>query len=482
MGVTDLVALVRARGDLSADDVDRLVGLVADWGIISDLGVADLTLWVPSWDGGGYQAVAHRRPDTGRTLFPEEVVGTFVGRGRRTELDRSAAAGDVESAVDAAGASHVIYPLTRTGAVLALVERSAVPVPEGAMGRLESAYVEAADRLCDLMVRGEFPTSQGLDTPPPRVGGGFIRLEVDGRVRYASPNAESAIHRLGAAVDLQGAHLGSVLARLHDPWSQREHLQRLASGATSGRAVVEHGDAALEIDVISLESAGAIVLLRDITELRRRERDLESTTAGLREVHHRVKNNLQMVAALLRLQARRADEPEVTRALREASARVGAIAVVHDALAHVPASAAPDSPGAGAVDLDEVCARIVSTVSALAPGTRATVAGTVGLVDADEAATIGMCVSELVTNAVTHGGPGVTVDVTLAREAGSVHCRVADNGPGGVAAGESSDGLGMTIVRSLVGGVGGEASWTSSPTGGTCAYIRFPLRRNDNRV
>ena len=67
-------------------------------------------------------------------------------------------------------------------------------------------------------------------------------------------------------------------------------------------------------------AAGALILLRDVTELRHRERELITKDATIREIHHRVKNNLQTVAALLRLQARRMRAPEARAALRRRSA------------------------------------------------------------------------------------------------------------------------------------------------------------------
>ena len=74
------------------------------------------------------------------------------------------------------------------------------------------------------------------------------------------------------------------------------------------------------------------MLLRDVTDLRSRDRELVTKDATIREIHHRVKNNLQTVAALLRLQARRIDVPEARAALEEAVRRVGSIALVHETL------------------------------------------------------------------------------------------------------------------------------------------------------
>ena len=80
------------------------------------------------------------------------------------------------------------------------------------------------------------------------------------------------------------------------------------------------------------QRTGAVLLCRDVSELRRRERELITKDATIREIHHRVKNNLQTVAALLRLQARRLESPEARGALEEAMRRVATIALVHETL------------------------------------------------------------------------------------------------------------------------------------------------------
>ena len=91
------------------------------------------------------------------------------------------------------------------------------------------------------------------------------------------------------------------------------------------------------------------MLLRDVTDLRSRDRELVTKDATIREIHHRVKNNLQTVAALLRLQARRMTVPEARAALEEAVRRVGSIALVHETL-----SQSLDE----SVDFDEIADRL----------------------------------------------------------------------------------------------------------------------------
>ena len=106
---------------------------------------------------------------------------------------------------------------------------------------------------------------------------------------------------------------------------------------------------------------GAMVLIRDVTDLRHRERELLSREATIREIHHRVKNNLQTVAALLRMQARRTDSPVAADALREAERRIGSIAVVHELL-----SQALDEQA----DFDIVLDRLLMMVGDVAATTR----------------------------------------------------------------------------------------------------------------
>ena len=78
---------------------------------------------------------------------------------------------------------------------------------------------------------------------------------------------------------------------------------------------------------------GSVVLLHNVTEIRRRERELLLKDATIKEIHHRVKNNLQTVSALLRLQSRRVEDPAAQAALNEAVRRVASIAIVHETLA-----------------------------------------------------------------------------------------------------------------------------------------------------
>ena len=144
---------------------------------------------------------------------------------------------------------------------------------------------------------------------------------------------------------------------------------------------------------------GALVLVRDVTDVRRRDRALLTKDATIREIHHRVKNNLQTVAALLRLQARRMTEPAARAALEESVRRVASIAIVHETLA---------GSREDVVDVDDVLDQVLPMLGDLAsigPAARTCRIGAFGELPAAAATPLVLAVTELLHNAAEHAFP-----------------------------------------------------------------------------
>lgn len=491
--------LLRTTGDLAPPDADWLHLLVGDWQLLSDLSFADLVLWVPvskGPDAGSWLSVAQCRPSTGPTSFHDDRVGRLVPRSGATLVETAWQTGRPARERDPQWLDEVpvrqeAVPVVARGRRLGVLSRHTNLGASRTPSRLELTYLQCADDLVRMISTGDFP-SMGAPTGPrrgaPRVGDGLIRLDSEGRVAYASPNAVSALHRLGYAGVLVDRSLAEVVTPLLDSSGPvDESLPLVLSGRAPWRSDIENHRAALSMRAIPLTLAGtrtaALVLLRDVSELRRRERELVSKDATIREVHHRVKNNLQTVAALLRLQARRLDSPEGKTALTEAMRRVSTIAMVHETL----------STGLGeAVDFDQVVDRTVALAVELA-GTSGGVSvrrsGEFGELDAANATPLALVLTELVTNAVEHGlAPrgGGTVSLTALREGTAVRVVVRDDGcglPEGFRPGQ--DGLGTQIVQALVGGeMRGTITWNSPSTGGTevVVDVTVPSARPSTRT
>ena len=177
---------------------------------------------------------------------------------------------------------------------------------------------------------------------------------------------------------------------------------------------------------VDRERVGAIVLCRDVSDVRSKERLLVTKDATIREIHHRVKNNLQTVAALLRMQARRISSPEARVALNDAMSRVSSIAIVHETLAQ-----AFDE----IVEFDRVAdglLRMVGEVAASWGGVSAVRKGSFGLLSADVATSLAMIITELCQNAVEHGLADHSGEVRVVPTAadGRLRVEISDDGRG----------------------------------------------------
>jgi two-component sensor histidine kinase len=217
-----------------------------------------------------------------------------------------------------------------------------------------------------------------------------------------------------------------------------------------------------------------LVLVEDLTEARRREAEIKVKEATIREVHHRVKNNLQTIASLLRIQARRTGSEEARDALAEATERVAAMAVVHDLLA-----GSDDER----IDFAQAARTVVDLVSRGLLGEDARielpVSGSTGELDAHHATSLALVVAELVHNAIEHGfepGDQGRVEVTMRRVPGEIVLMVRDDGKG-MPAGfvlHSSANLGLEIVRTVVeDDLRGTLGFSAGK--GTTVTVRVPL-------
>src|SRR3989440_12849757 len=298
-------------------------------------------------DGAGYICVAQVRPVTAPTAYQDDQVGKVSSGAEVAHLDVARSQGRIWREGDPVWygdppARHEAIPVRRKDSehVIAVIGRDTNLSTARTPSQLELNYLTTADDLAQMVADGTFPPPRhpGETTSAPRVGDGLIRLDAGGSVTYASPNAQSAYRRLGLPAHLVGEDLPSVTARLaDDPLEGTDASARILAalrGEAPPRKEIDARGASVLMRALPLMPAsvpiGALVLVRDITEVRRRDRALMTKDATIREIHHRVKNNLQTVAALLRLQARRA--PAAKGALEEAGRRGASIALGHETL------------------------------------------------------------------------------------------------------------------------------------------------------
>jgi len=492
--VPTLSELVSDAGRSSAPDAEWLHLLVGDMQLLADLAFSDIVLWVPS-DDESFVAVAHNRPSSAATLFYRDFVGQRIKaewRALVTEAFETARIVDssapdwfeeTPTRVRAVPVQRRISPSGNavTNVPVAVLTRHTNLSETRTPSRQELTFNDCAEELFQMISKGDFPDLSAPTGPrrgAPRASDGLIRLDVDGITTFASPNALSAFNRMGFTGELEGESLAEVTAGLVVSQHQvDESLPLVVTGRAPWRTDIEARGVNVSLRAIPIrnrgERRGAIVLSRDVTELRHQEQELLTKDATIREIHHRVKNNLQTVASLLRIQARRSRTDEARDALIQAMRRVSAIAVVHDTL----------SEGLNQnVDFDEVFERVLMLVTEVASsaGTRVHPhkLGTFGVLPSAYATPLALALTELVTNAVEHGlaGREGTVEIVASRSAEMLTVEVRDNGVG-LPEGKVGSGLGTQIVRTLIQGeLGGVIDWHTLVGRGTEVTIEIPMR------
>ncbi len=493
--VTSLTSIAERHGNLSDDDMRWLHRLVADFQLLADLAIGDIVLWLPTGDDDAYIAAQHARPAGASTLFYRDILGQPVRNAWREQVDRAyqegvSLSGDSPTWGVEADAKVRAIPVRRrevepsTKVIdrpIAVITRHANHADTRSAGRLERTSKECADELFRMIAAGDFPDQAAPSGPrrgAARASDGLIRLDQAGTVTFASPNALSAFTRLGFRGELEGESLAETTTDLIDDSQEvDEALPLVVTGRAPWRTDIETRTVTLSLRALPLrhgaERIGAIVLVRDVTDLRAQEQTLITKDATIREIHHRVKNNLQTVAALLRIQSRRTKSEEARTALQDAERRVSSIAVVHDTLSEGLSQS---------VDFDAVFDRAVRLTSEVASmhgsHVRTERIGSFGVLPSGYATPLALALTELVTNAVEHGLPGKEdglVRITARRDDAWLTVQVCDNGIG-LPAGRVGSGLGTQIVKTLVTGeLSGTIDWGARAVEGTEVTVRVPL-------
>ena len=397
--------LALERTGLDEVQLAHLLRLLGTWGVLSDLSFSDLALMAPiSDDYPGERSemviLGQMRPSNSATVIEHDLVGQTVGMGdwplvttcyQTGEMTR----GEVRIEAGDEPVRLQCIPVRCDGQVVAVMARLTAGAGRRP-GHLERTYRNVFERFAVMLAESTFPFpgEEVATEEAPRVGDGIVLVDEEGRVRYASPNATNALHRMGMYTQLEGR-------RLYDLGVEESAIEwALASALPVVEEVERRPDVIVLLHCIPLlaqgDVTGCLVLLRDVTDVRRLDRLLLSKDAAIREVHHRVKNNLQTISALLRLQARRLP-PGVGRvALFEAERRVRSIAIVHEILSRDPSDQVP---------FDEIVTSLIrmaedSVVSSV--DLTFSVVGELGEVPADVATPLAVVLAELLQNAVEH--------------------------------------------------------------------------------
>ena len=454
-----LIELAHEHTELEQGAIEHLAALVSEWGMLADFCFADMLLYIPV-DKDRWLISGQVRAATGQTLYHSDYVDTWASDTERILLDKciksdATVQGEIFVQAINGTANMVAIPVRYEGRIIAVLSREWVVDNARRPGQLETTYADIFSKFAEMVAQGLFPFEGRVAdaSVAPRVGDGVIVLDAATRVRYASPNAVSALHRVGVSANAIGqtlAELGVAETAARNAYERKE-------------PVIEEIEQTTEVTLLTrsipllrqlkddIEVTGGVLLLRDVSELRRRDRLLLTKDATIREIHHRVKNNLQTISSLLRLQGRRLTSPEAKEAVAESVRRIRTIALVHETLSREPGE------DISFIEIVRPLMRLVEEglQSADRPVTFQA-KGDGGRLPATIATPLSVVILELLQNAVDHGFPegsaGGAVMVVLSHDEDELQIQVVNNG---IALSPDFDfakatGLGLSIVRTLV--------------------------------
>lgn len=308
---------------------------------------------------------------------------------------------------------------------------------------------------------------------------GMIVVDGDGRILMVNRHLEELFgHARSELVGQPIEILVPVRLRDHHPADRDAFLaaptRRPMGAGRELHAVRRDGsEFAVEIGLNPVDTARGTVTVASVVDITERRRVAERLEASLREqntlfreLHHRVKNNLQVVGSLLRLQGRFASEPGARLLLEQAQDRIHSIALVHEMLYA--------SDHLSTIDLAAYLRELTSRIAAGAgrPEVALSVDAVPVVVSVEHAVPLGLVVNELVGNALKHAFPGGragTVRVRLARTGAEVAVEVVDDGVGTTGPARMGSQLVRTLARQL------SATLTSAGPPGTRVSLTLEL-------
>jgi two-component sensor histidine kinase len=452
--------------------------------LIADLGYCDIVVYClhdklsseesqQNINSNNMLVVAAAKPNTSTSVRPDNIIGQCFSNPNEA-ITRAFSTGKRANGeagmFNEAPITITAVPIRDEGKNVIAVMTSERREPEDLRpSEMEQMYMGAAGDLIEMIESG---IDVGVDFPSAKeAGDGLLRVDMNGIITYASPNAVSVYRRLGVEDSLAGRSIYEIGLDETSAASALEDRKAIMGEITErGVTVIKRA-----IPLIGKHGVkGVVAIIRDVSDVRAREQQLKIKEATIREIHHRVKNNLQTIASLLRLQARRMTTPEARQALLESVGRISSIAVVHEILS---------ASGTGAVDFKEIATNINNMIrrGLVDPGMRITIVtrGVGGQIPSPVATAMALVLTELVQNAVEHAFVGRSegkIVTSLERRGGIFTMSVSDDG-NGLPEGFNvmlNSNLGLQIVHTLVADEL-DGTWDMQSNGGTRAVVRVPI-------
>lgn len=466
--------ICRQHTHLTESDINTICRVAEHLQLVSDLAQANVFIDCPTKDNRHAVVVAERSPHTGSSLYNHSVVGQFAYESYEPAVIRTHKSGKPtirNRAITQEGKSvkQSVVPIknergSTIGSLIMEQDISAQIMHENQIKILHQTTEQLSETLLGITEQEPFISDMIQEA--------LFLVDPQGFIVYANAHAINLIVELGGTGDVIGIPIVHCLTFLENIDFQTESV--LFEEINTRRKTFAVKSVLLRK---GNHSIGNLLSIRDLTELREKERELMVKSTVIKEIHHRVKNNLQAVASLLRLQMRRGVPAEAKGLFQESLNRILSIASVHDILSNT---------GLDEVDVLQMVKKVGFTIVNNGSPNDSKIeirfSGHQIQLQTDKAVSLALVVNELIQNCVEHAFPNQShgiIDVSIAEKNAMVTVSIEDDGVG-YALQNGSESLGLQIVKTLTEQ---DLSGTFSidyVDQKTIALVKFPLKEEEN--
>lgn len=464
-----VIALCKRHTNLPEEDIARIQEVVNSLSLIADLNQANVFVDCPTREGKHAIVVAEAAPTTAKSVYKKPVVGKFayeafepavfftLRTGKQMFLNRALTqeGKTVEQSVVPIKGSH-------NKVIGTLIMEKDISEKLQHQHKLE-ALSEATETLSGILI------GMAEDRPiiPEVIEESLFFIDHETKILYCNPAATNLVLEICGREFRVGTPFLRYFPCLEDVIEDGEEL--LVKEISIGNKV-------FRIKKISLgqpeQSAGTFVIFRDITELREKERELIVKSVAIREIHHRVKNNLQTVASLLRLQMRRGIPDESKVHFIESLNRILSIASVYEII--LSNSSVDD------VDIYSLIEKIGNMLVFSEDHENKEIAITYSgpklLIKSNKAVSVALIINELIQNCMKHAFKEMNqgnIDVRFEQQGQEIEVKVLDNGAG--YSPKAKPSLGLDIVKMMIEHDLSGSFKIERADRGTLVTVKFPL-------
>lgn len=434
---------------LTPAEAALLKQIKAQISIVADISRADILLFTQMSSKGKSHVLAHAHPHSVAPVYQTSYLGTAIKSGDMPTLSQCLATGRTTKGQGSTFGNNfgivvktipIFSPEPPKRVIGAISINSNLLEHERQRRRLKP-FKKAVNQLQAMLAKGQVKEA-GTLTPFEEYSGLTV-VNKHGVIVYTSGVAANLYRRLGFLDTLLNRHLRDLYTEDYQLFLNALNTLSCVEAETEDGGmqwvkkaiplIAKPSIFARPIQLIAPkrveeETVGVIMVIRDLTEERRQAQQIKVKNAMIQEIHHRVKNNLQTIAALLRIQNRRIDNKEANDALKDAILRVQSVAVIHEFLS---------DEDSWAINMKEVFQRIVSQtqqgIVLEEDDITFKVTGSPIWLPARQATACALVINEMLQNSVEHGfehGRKGEVVIALEDEGDYVVISISDDGPG----------------------------------------------------